>query len=80
MEKKNHKLVIVNLQKTPYDENCALRIFAKVDDVMDLLLKELNIEIQPFEPLDHEGEEWQLDFKNKWNFRTPGNDWFEDRE
>jgi NAD-dependent SIR2 family protein deacetylase len=37
-------LVIVNLQQTQYDECCSLRIFAKIDDVMKLLAKELGIE------------------------------------
>jgi len=78
--KDQHKLVIVNLQKTPYDDKCALRIFAKVDEVMQLLLNELNLEIPSFEPLDHLGEEWQLDFKTNWKFRSPGNDWFEESE
>merc|ERR1719493_383313 len=41
---KNH-LVIVNLQKTPLDDVCSLRIFAKIDDVMVPLMKELGLEI-----------------------------------
>jgi hypothetical protein len=36
-------LVIVNLQQTPYDELCSLRVFAKIDDVMDMLARELDI-------------------------------------
>jgi len=36
-------LVIVNLQQTQYDDICSLRIFAKIDDVMELLAKELGI-------------------------------------
>merc|ERR1719242_2784874 len=40
----NH-LVIVNLQKTPLDDVCSLRIFAKIDDVMVPLMKELGLEI-----------------------------------
>lgn len=36
-------LVIVNLQQTPYDELCSLRIFAKIDRVMELLAEELGI-------------------------------------
>merc|ERR1712154_657044 len=38
-------LVIVNLQKTPLDDVCSLRIFAKIDDVMAPLMKELGLEI-----------------------------------
>jgi len=37
------KLIIVNLQRTPYDDRCSLKIYAKVDDFMRLLLSELNI-------------------------------------
>jgi len=38
-------LVIVNLQKTPLDDECSLRIFAKIDDVMVPLMKELALQI-----------------------------------
>jgi NAD-dependent SIR2 family protein deacetylase len=43
----NHggKLVIINLQKTGLDNKCTLKINALVDDVMQLLMKELNTEI-----------------------------------
>ena len=40
-------LVIVNLQRTPYDDDCALRIFAKIDDVMEPAAAELAIEPAP---------------------------------
>merc|ERR1712217_853576 len=40
-----NNLIIVNLQKTPLDNLCSLRIFAKIDDVMVLLIKELGLEI-----------------------------------
>jgi len=36
-------LVIVNLQQTPYDHLTSLRIFAKIDTVMELLAEELEI-------------------------------------
>jgi NAD-dependent SIR2 family protein deacetylase len=36
-------LVIVNLQHTQYDAHCSLRIYAKIDDVMELLAAELGI-------------------------------------
>ncbi len=38
-------LVIVNLQQTPLDDKCSLRIFAKIDDVMKLLANELNVKV-----------------------------------
>jgi NAD-dependent SIR2 family protein deacetylase len=77
---KNHKLIIINLQKTPYDDSCALRIFARVDQVFDKLMKLLEVDIPNFEPLDFTTEEWLQDFKENWKFRTPGNDWFVDKE
>merc|ERR1711879_585219 len=40
-----NNLVIVNLQKTPLDNLCSIRIFAKIDDVMVPLMKELGLEI-----------------------------------
>jgi len=44
-------LVCVNLQKTPYDEGCSLRIFARIDDVLEQLAHELNIgdKVKPME-------------------------------
>lgn len=40
-----HHLVIVNLQKTPLHDNlCTLPIFAKIDDVMTGLMKELEMD------------------------------------
>merc|ERR1712130_1001808 len=44
-QKPTDHLVIVNLQKTPLDDVCSLRIFAKIDDVMVPLMKELGLEI-----------------------------------
>jgi len=42
----NGKLIIVNLQKTPYDDAAAVRIFAKTDNFMHILMEELgNIEV-----------------------------------
>jgi len=77
--KGEHKLVIINLQKTPYDDQCALRIFARVDEVMQLLMAMLGIEIPSWEPLEHLEEEWQNEFKSNWLFRSAGNnDWFEE--
>lgn len=36
-------LVIVNLQQTPYDAGCSLRVFAQLDIVLDVLAVELGI-------------------------------------
>lgn len=39
------KVVIVNLQKTPYDHMAAMVVHSKIEDFMQLLMKELNIAI-----------------------------------
>ncbi len=39
------KLVIVNLQRTPFDRYAAIRIFAKCDEVIEMLAKELELEV-----------------------------------
>ena len=41
-------LVIVNLQCTPLDHVASLRIFAKCDDVSQLLAKKLSLDIPTF--------------------------------
>jgi len=41
---KNSKMILVNLQTTPYDENSTVRSFSKTDIFMKLLMKELNLE------------------------------------
>jgi NAD+-dependent protein deacetylase sirtuin 6 len=41
--KNGGKLVIINLQKTPFDSLASIRIFAKTDDVMRMLMEELHI-------------------------------------
>ena len=38
------KIVIVNLQETHIDKQCTVRVFAKCDEVMQLVMKELGIE------------------------------------
>lgn len=37
------KVVIVNLQKTPYDNVAAMNVHAKIEDFMELLMQEVNI-------------------------------------
>jgi len=41
-------LVIVNLQKTPYDRACKLRIFSDCDTVMQMLMEKLDMPIPPW--------------------------------
>jgi len=74
----NHKLVIVNLQKTPYDDDCQLRIYARVDDVMSGLFKILNQQIPDHQELNlTENNEFLDNFIANYPFRTAGNtDWF----
>ncbi|CAF1429137.1 unnamed protein product [Adineta steineri] len=72
------KMVIINLQKTPYDDLCELRIFAQCDDVMSMLMKELDLTISPYIDLKlWLNEQWLADFEQNWAFRTAGNTgWF----
>jgi len=74
-----HKLVIINLQKTPYDDQCAIRIFARTDDVMRKLLEKLNLSIPSWKNLNlHENKEWMDLFINTYPFRSAGEkDWFD---
>lgn len=46
--KNGKNLVIVNIQTTPYDNLCSLRIFALCDVVIERLMKKLNIEIPKY--------------------------------
>ena len=46
LRKKN--LVIVNLQKTPLDSLCSLRIYALCDKVIEMLMRKLSIKIPSF--------------------------------
>ena len=41
-------LIIINLQKTPLDELATIRIFNKIDNVIELLSQKLEIQIPPF--------------------------------
>ncbi|CAF3278170.1 unnamed protein product [Rotaria socialis] len=71
-------MVIVNLQKTPYDDLCKLRIFARCDDVIRMVMKELNLTIPPYTDLKlWLNSEWLNDFEKNWPFRTVGDtSWF----
>jgi hypothetical protein len=60
----------IDLQKTPYDDQCALRIFARCDDVMRMVMEELNLTIPPY--VDKQlwsDEEWLTNFEQNWPFR-----------
>lgn len=48
-------MVIVTLQHTPYDDECFVKLYAKTDDFMKALMKELGIEEfdQTYDHLQH---------------------------
>jgi len=72
-----HNLVIVNLQITPYDDQCSLRIFAKVDVVMELLMKFLDLPIPDYKELNlTQDVEWLKIFADSYKFREPSTEWF----
>ncbi|CAF1014310.1 unnamed protein product [Didymodactylos carnosus] len=63
-------MVIVNLQKTPYDDHCALRIYARCDEVLAMVMKELNVEIPPYKDLKLASDSnWMKEFEKNWPFR-----------
>ncbi|CAF1566230.1 unnamed protein product [Adineta steineri] len=76
--KSGQKMVIINLQKTPYDDQCALRIYARCDEVMSMVMKELNLTIPQYTDLKlWTDTQWMTDFEQNWPFRTAGDtDWF----
>ena len=60
----------LDLQKTPYDDQCALRIYAYCDDVMARLMKELNLSIPSYTNLDLWSDvQWLEQFERNWPFR-----------
>ena len=64
------RLLNKDLQKTPYDDQCALRIFARCDDVMKMVMEELNLLIPPYTDLQlWSNTEWLADFERNWPFR-----------
>jgi mono-ADP-ribosyltransferase sirtuin 6 len=47
-KKRGGKLVVVNLQRTPLDDLCALRIFARTDTVIRGLMERLGVAVVPW--------------------------------
>eukprot|EP01084_Bolivina_argentea_P162118 282153_1 len=47
---KNGKYVIINLQKTPYDYMCDVRVFAKIDQFLKLVCNELKLNVPIYKP------------------------------
>jgi NAD-dependent SIR2 family protein deacetylase len=60
LRKPNSNMVIVNLQKTPYDHLAGVRLFCTTDCFMELLMKQLNI------------KQWdqKADCKGQWDTQT----------
>lgn len=64
--KNSGNLVIINLQKTPYDRFCGLRIWARSDVVFEKLMAELNLTVPEYDPI-----EWTLKNPNYSDPRSP---------
>jgi NAD-dependent SIR2 family protein deacetylase len=58
--------VIINLQQTPLDEKCAIRVWAKLDDAFKLLVKELGISEKEIRDLPTRGKEAPKHYKDKF--------------
>jgi len=58
-------MVICNLQKTPYDDQAAIRIYAKTDTVMKLLLQELNVELPKTNPQNQSIDDLTLNWEQE---------------
>lgn len=52
------KLVIINLQQTPYDEKCYLRLYGNLQTIMELLTRQLGLKLLRKEVL-HKPMEWK---------------------
>ncbi len=42
---KKGKLVIINLQQTPYDQQCALRLYGNLQEIIEQIGKQMGIKI-----------------------------------
>ncbi len=57
--------VIINLQQTPLDKKCAIRIWAKLDDAFKLLTQKLNITVTPIIPSIPSGDVYMVPYDAK---------------
>eukprot|EP00483_Globobulimina_turgida_P002262 UN02264 len=48
--------VLINLQKTPYDDAARLRVWAKCDDFMKMVMDELKIIVEAYKSIEKEKE------------------------
>jgi NAD-dependent SIR2 family protein deacetylase len=58
--------VIINLQKTPLDEMCAIRVWAKLDDAFKILTEELGISEQKIRDLPSNGYVLPVHYKDRF--------------
>jgi NAD-dependent SIR2 family protein deacetylase len=57
--------VIINLQQTPLDRKCAIRIWAKLDDAFKLLVNKLNLVVVPIIPTIPPGDVYVVPYNAK---------------
>jgi len=57
--------VIINLQQTPLDDKCAIRIWAKLDDAFKMLLEKLNITVNYTKPSIPDGDVYEIPYDEK---------------
>jgi hypothetical protein len=62
LKKKALGTVIINLQQTPLDSKCAVRIWAKLDDAFKILLQKLNITLVPKVTTIPEGDVYKVPY------------------
>jgi NAD-dependent SIR2 family protein deacetylase len=54
--------VIINLQRTHYDDACSLRVWAKLDDAFKILAAKLGLNQQPIRPLQYPSEVFKVPY------------------
>ena len=51
-DKSKQFFVLINLQKTPYDDVCSIRVWGKCDEFMQLVMDELKLKVEPYHVKD----------------------------
>ena len=57
--------VLINLQQTPLDSMSAIRIWAKLDDAFQILVKKLSIQVNPIVPTLPPGDVYTIPYDEK---------------
>ena len=47
-DKSKQFFVLINLQKTPYDDICSMRVWARCDEFMQLVMDHLKLKVEPY--------------------------------